>query len=397
VTDGERLQAAFAKRELISPCGGPGLVDLTRALARWAGANDVATNEHVAAIAGDLGDPRHLVFVFADGFGTCFVEHAPQLQRAMVRELRTIFPSSTAPALTTVATAEWPVTHGILGWWTHVEAIADTASVLPFHRRSDGTPLTELGVSIEQVVSGEPIGRRMSKPVLSLVPDRYLASGYSRWASGGTTRVGYGALEAAIDAAIAHLDGLATSSYTYLYWPVIDHAAHAHGCASAEVRAAVALLGREVERLARAIAPDGRVVVSADHGHLDMRQEGSDHFGPADPLAAHFRAPPSGDVRALCLHLERGHEEAFDAEFRARYGDRYVLLGIDEARAIGLLGPDPPSSVARRRMGDRLAISVGPSTLVWIDGAEASAVADQLVSAHSGLSPAEMMIPLIVL
>jgi hypothetical protein len=67
--------------------------------------------------------PEHLVFVLLDGLGA---EHRPQtppesfIKRHLAMEMLTISPSTTACALTSVATADYPGRHGVAGWFTHL-------------------------------------------------------------------------------------------------------------------------------------------------------------------------------------------------------------------------------------------------------------------------------------
>ena len=70
---------------------------------------------------------------------------------------------------------------------------------------------------------------------------------------------------------------------------------------------------------------------------------------------------------------------------------------MDEAAAEGLFGPEPPAAAVRPRLGDFVAVAVGPATLVTPD--EAAKFRDAGVSqgAHGSLTAAEMQIPFVLL
>ena len=89
----------------------------------------------------------------------------PSLRVTWPCELQTVFPSTTAATLTTLATAGWPVKHAVLGWFLYLPEVDAVTTILPFIRRSDGTSLTELGVN-----SGAERFRYV--PVMSLIQAR---------------------------------------------------------------------------------------------------------------------------------------------------------------------------------------------------------------------------------
>ncbi len=73
-----------------------------------------------------IGEPRHLVLLLVDGLGLRMLEQRPAdsvLRRLLAMELRTVFPSTTASAITSLATGEWPAQHAVVGWWTHLPVL----------------------------------------------------------------------------------------------------------------------------------------------------------------------------------------------------------------------------------------------------------------------------------
>ena len=112
MSDLDELLSAFDGGLLLRPSHlVPNVVDLARALASLADAPDVAPSHNSDAVERLIGHADHLVFVLADGMGTEQVEALPEdafLRLHLRAELQTVFPSSTAPAVTSFATGEWP-------------------------------------------------------------------------------------------------------------------------------------------------------------------------------------------------------------------------------------------------------------------------------------------------
>ena len=81
--------------------------------------------------------------------------------------------------------------------------------------------------------------------------------------------------------------------------------------------------------------------------------------------------------------------------FRDRFGDRFFLLTTAEAEEMRLFGPGTLSDEVRLRLGTFVALSSGADVILY-DWPSRSEDDQPFVGYHSGLTPAEMRIPLIV-
>jgi hypothetical protein len=405
--DGERLQAKFASGALYPPQppqpGAPSLVDLARAL--WSLADATGPPPHgsaAAALAARIGPAEHLVFVLVDGLGLELLEAMPAasfLWQHRAGELRSVFPSTTAVALTSLFTAAWPAQHGVLGHWLVLPDRQLPITVLPFAARGDGRPLSERGIDPAEVFALPSLLARVPRGVHCIVPAAIATSGYSAYSLGERARHGYRSLSEAMDAAIDLVRAATAPTFTWLYIARIDDLAHEHGAARLEVSGAVRELDAHIARLATALRGRARIVLSADHGHLAVPADGRAVLRLADvagQLEAAPRALTGGDARVVTFHVGADSAQAFAAAVRERLGERFAVLPADELAALGLLGPEPPTPAARARLGDVVAISLGADVLdVRASGGRGDPRL-ALASQHSGLSAAEMRVPLII-
>ncbi|MFQ6029893.1 MAG: alkaline phosphatase family protein, partial [Dehalococcoidia bacterium] len=119
MSDLDNLLAAFDSGQLLRLPNHPlNIVDLSRALASLCGATEVESTPGSEELARLIGPSDHLVFVLVDGLGMVFLDTLPPdsfLRHYLVAELRTVFPSSSATAITSLATGQWPSTHGVTG------------------------------------------------------------------------------------------------------------------------------------------------------------------------------------------------------------------------------------------------------------------------------------------
>ena len=134
MSDTAGLLAAFDAGTLVRPDPTmPNLVDIARAVATASGVRGLVLSPFADDLAASLADREHLVLILADGLGLEMLEReaaARTLREHLRSELRTVFPSSTAVALTSLATGEWPARHAVTGWWTYLEQSGGPATIL---------------------------------------------------------------------------------------------------------------------------------------------------------------------------------------------------------------------------------------------------------------------------
>ncbi len=399
MSDLDELLAAFDGGLLLRPSHlVPNMVDLARALASLAGARGVTPSHNSHAVERLIGHADHLVFALVDGMGAEQVEALPEeafLRLHLRAELQTVFPSSTAPAVTSFATGEWPARHGVTGWWTHLPQIGGAAAALPFVARSDARPLASLGVTPDDVYLLPPLVRSVERDTLSLFPRQIANSVYSVYLSGGWPRHGYSSLREAVDLVTSRVASAATPTYTFVYTPLIDAAAHRHGALHPRTIETVARVNAEMEKLADGLRGAGKLVVSADHGLLDAPPGARRRLMPSHRITGALRFAPSGDARVLYLHVGAGSGMADLDALQRRLGSRFLLISIQEAEDLELFGPGLISPAVRERMGDVIAISTGCDVVAYGPDSRMWSIMDEK-SQHSGLSRSEMRVPLVV-
>jgi len=391
------VEELFSSGTLVRPSDQqPNLVHLVRAIAAAAGVPDIALSAPVQALAEIIGKPNHLIFILLDGLGMNLVRRLPAesfLVSALKRELHATCPSTTACALTTVATAAYPERHGVAGWFTYLPEIGITMASLPFIDRFTGESLTRRGLTVQDVLPLPPICPKMTHRPLTIVPAHIAHTPYNLYSRGDTPGFEYQSIAEGVDRIIERL-GEDGASYTHLYLPEIDSICHKRGVEHHEVAPLVMQIDAELGRLAEAAAGRARIVVTADHGLIDVPRADQTLLFDKDPLLELLAVPPTGDARLPIFHVREGKREAFVAAFAERFDPCIALLGTDEAGRMGLFGPAGFSPSVRRRFGDFVGIAYRPATLAYHPPDKP--VGELFKAVHAGLSPQEMQIPLCV-
>lgn len=391
--DVERLLAWFDSGALVRPDADvPNSVGLSRAIASICGVPDVALTPQAQRIADAIGRAEHVVFVMADGLGMNLVERLPAgsfLRTHLVMEMQAVFPSSTAPAVTSFATGCWPAEHAVPGWFTYLPDDGVIATILPFIERFSKRPLREMGVTAERALPVRSWLPRFAHEALCYMPTALAGSTYSAYFSGGAPQHGYEHLSAAVEAIATRIAAAVRPTYTYLYVPFIDTAEHDHGPDAKPVATTVTMVERNIATLAERLGERARIVVSADHGLTYVERQAQHEIKDGDPLLEPLRLPPSSEPRVPLFYARQGCAARFAAAFRERFGSTHALLTIDEVDELRLLGPAPLAQETRRRMGDFMAISASADAIGYRPDAP-------MLGYHGGLLPEEMRIPLII-
>lgn len=398
-SDARELAAAFDEGALVRPDPTvPNLVDVARAVATANGVGELRLSPSAGDLAASLADREHLVLILTDGLGLEMLQRdsgARTLREHLRSEIHAVFPTSTAVALTSLATGEWPARHAVTGWWTHLEEIGGPATILKYCRLADDRPLADLGVAPEEAFPVPSLAPRMERRCQFLMPREIAGSVYSRYWTGGAAATGYESLAGTLNSIMGAVLAADGPTFTYVYIPHVDKEAHQAGPESVGARDAIMAVDSLVAELKARLGGSAAVVVTADHGHLAVSDSERLMIRDADGIPGLLASPPSGDTRVVEFHVRPDAHERFAARFREKFGEHFFLLTTDEVEGLALLGPEPLALRTRQRLGDFTAISRGASALGF-HPSPASREALQQQSHHAGLTPAEMLVPLVV-
>jgi len=367
---------------------------MVRALARLAGVNGFAGNPNVDYLCQEIGFADHYVFVLIDALGMRQVRRLPEnsfLRQNLSCELQAVFLSSTATALTSLATGQWPCTHGVPGWFVYLVRHDTNTIPLQFCERNSMQPLSEFGISAEEIYPLPSFWPTAQYTLRCILPKAFTKSPFQKYASGSAECIGYSDTSEAIKITTEKIRNASRPHFTYLYLDELDALLHKNGTGSKAVAEFLRDLDAQLSRLSDASKCHARLVVTSDHGQVDV-PEGLRFFLPEnDPLLSYLVTRPTGTKRTVFFHVRQGNESTFAEKFRRRFGEHFALLTPDEVEELGLLGPEKLSPTARQRLGTYVGISFHPATFFILPGGK-----PENIGAHGGLCPEEMSVPLVI-
>ncbi|MGK9221988.1 MULTISPECIES: alkaline phosphatase family protein [unclassified Microbacterium] len=328
------------------------------------------------------------VIVVVDGLGSIQLRahagHARRLAGAMAKKdvARSVFPSTTAAALTSTLTGAWPGEHGLVGYRVLDPAQGVLANQLNGYERDGLDPVTwQRATTVFERAHAD--GRAAFAVGLA----EFAGSGFTASVLRGARYIA----EDGVRARLATAYGLASAhpgSVVYCYLPEVDKAGHRHGVASDAWVAAL----EDVDAAFAVPVPAGvGVVVTADHGMIDVPRHRHILLRDGDPRLDGV-ALVGGEPRLLHLYLEDDAraDEVADVWRRAAEGTADIATRA-EAIASGLFGDVHPDVEAR--IGDVLVAARG--TWAFYDDRLDDKRPQDMVGQHGSTTPEEMTVPLI--
>lgn len=372
----------------------PDLVCLTRAISGWLG--DWPVEPVAAGLRELLGEPERVVWILVDGLADCRVGEMPAdsfLARHRVDSLLSVVPSSTAPALTSLATGLWPVSHGIFGWFSYAEKVKSIIISMSFMTPTDERSATEIGLRFDEFFGHTHIFSQASQRICGFYPESFCDSPFTVFTAGSAKRKGYGNIAHGFARLRHELRVNRATRLHYLYLPQVDADAHKHGATSDAVWERIHEVDRELTVLANDLPQGVRLIVTADHGMVDWDPARHYVLRPSHPLMKCLQCPPSAEPALPFFHVREGREGEFAERFREWAGADFALLPSVELAESGWLGHVPLSESGRLRMGTFAAVAAEPALVQYAEeGAEPYA----LVGIHGGMRPEEMLVPLVL-
>ena len=341
----------------------------------------------------DLPSSSRVVVVLVDGLGmAALLAHAQEapyltslLEGEWSRRLTTVFPSTTPIALTSLGTGLPPAQHGLTGLYLRLREPtgARVINTLAIPAETDMRALQPQPTVFERVSAEIAVTR--------VGPASFDGQGLTEAALRGGD---YAAAETPVErvAATATAVRRGDKSLTYVYWGDLDSVGHRKGCETEEWRAELTRVDRWVEHLVAALPPGTTMLLTSDHGMLDVPAGNRFDVGVTDALQAGVEVV-TGDLRGSQVHVRPGATDDVLASWRETLGEAYWVVPRDDAVDLGLYGPFMPDAF-RARLGDVLALAV--TDHVVLDSRTMPARFLSLVGMHGGLTDVELGIPLLV-
>jgi hypothetical protein len=330
-----------------------------------------------------LREASQVVLLVVDGLGWLQLQPRAHLAPVMAGleggPITSVAPTTTATALTSLALGMTPAEHGILGYKFLVDGPSgkEVLNVLRWST-SSGDARKFLPPSVVQPL---PAFGGSEVPVVSRAD--FSGTGFSQAHQKGVREVSWH-LPSSIPLLVRGLLR-AGEPFVYAYYEGVDKIAHATGLGEL-YGAELGFADRLVSQILSVLPEGAALGITADHGQVDI----GGGAAIVAPQVAEETSGMSGESRFRWLHSWPGRADILVDRAVARYGEEAWVATRDEVISSGALG-GVPSEEALGRLGDVLLVPRGDNA--YLDPTDLGEA--KLVSRHGGLTPEEMLVPLL--
>ena len=324
-----------------------------------------------------------------------------------VRPISTVFPSTTAAALTTISTGLTPQEHGLPEWYVYMKEIGDVIVTLPFARAGEQGRDTLVGaMDPKALFDGRTIFERLKDAGVrsTSLTNRALANtAYSEVSRRGSKVEPY---ITASDLSVnlrRLVEGAKGKNLFYVYWSFIDTIEHSYGPNTDVASLEASLISHALQegflsKLSHEAAKRTLFIVTADHGQVNVDPRKTLYMNRFKKLlkvlstnSSGERIPPWGSARDSFISVDDARLDEVEAYLLRKLEGVASVLKTKEAIKMGLFGINEPTRKFRRRVGNLMILPHGTNT-VWYRYRKGDSL--DLRGHHGGLSADEMTIPL---
>ncbi len=342
----------------------------------------------------DLPGVERAIVVLVDGLGADALKasagHARTLSSALTAKsvIEAGFPTTTAAALASLTTGTLPGQHGLVGYSVLDAAHDRVVNQLTGWDR-DLDPLTwQLERTLFERANDDGFAS------VAIGPARYRDSSFSSAVLRGARYVGAASIGDRMLRALDVVREPGGPSLVYVYVPELDMAAHAYGWQSREWAEALETTDAALRGIVGGLTPRHGLLVTADHGIIDVPERGHVLFD-TDPALIDGVRFVAGEPRCLQLHVEPDLSAAGLAKlldlWKASESARAWVVTREELIDSGWLGQVRPE--VRGRIGD--VIVAARKEIAYYDTRTASQHARAMIGQHGSVTQPELRVPLL--
>ncbi|MGJ9412521.1 alkaline phosphatase family protein [Aeromicrobium sp. CF4.19] len=328
--------------------------------------------------------PRYVVML-VDGLGAhLLAEHAdaaPFLAGLHgVTDVRSGIPSTTATSLTSLGTGLEAGRHGVVGYTSREPASGRLLNSLKWAHDVDPLQWQPHTTVLEAIAAA-------GIPASAVNDSAFESSGLTLCSQRGVPFHGIDSVWERQDVVLDVVEET-ERAVVYAYESRLDHTGHKHGCTSPQWREMLSTIDANLATLRAELPADTVLLVTADHGMLDLPAEGRFDLETVPALRDDVTLV-AGEARFRHLYVRPGSADAVAAAWADVVGERAVVRtqeGLEDWFG-------PIDDRVRPRIGDVVVAALGDFAVF---SSRDFAIELQMTGFHGSITEVERAIPVLI-
>ncbi|MCQ2914128.1 MAG: alkaline phosphatase family protein [Alphaproteobacteria bacterium] len=333
---------------------------------------------------------KNVIVMIYDGLGQTLLNHALAknsfLRSNVVDTITSVYPTTTAAAMNTYYSGLPPICHGWLGWTAYFK---EYDKVIEYFTNCDAYSRIKLDTK---------------EPVSNLVAYKKIDEQIKEATNGEVTTYippapfeenGMKDFNELCNAVINQVKKPGRQ-FVFGYWPDPDHLSHLKSPYSGEVYKLISKMNKDTISFYKSLPEDTLLIISADHGHIPY--EGAIYINELEDMADLLLHPLSLDQRTSSVFLKPGTNDKFISLFNKYLSKEFSIYSKEEVLKMELFGPVLEGYKIHPKsldfIGDYIIVATGNKCLRQ---RTSDYKEPNMIGVHSGTTPAETLVPLIML
>lgn len=342
---------------------------------------------------------KNIILIIIDGLGYNYLTKYGKdsfLYKNLKGKMTSVFPATTASAMTTFSTGLAPQQHALTGWFMYLKEIGAVSVILPFTSRAGDLKLTKGKIKYKDIYNEKSFFEDLKANSISIKHKAYIDSEYSRLVDKGAKKFPFSSLNEFFRQINKSLNTTSKKKYILAYWAKLDSLCHEKGTDSHEAKKHFDELDKKIKFLAKSLKNKNTVIIiSADHGLIDTKEKNKiielkNHPRFVETLAM----PLSGEPRVVYCYVKPRKIKEFENYVKTEFKNACEIYKSDDLVKSNYFGLFEPNEKLKDRIGDYVLIMKENYIMKDLVLGEDQNI---FIGNHGGVSEEEMFVPLIVI
>ena len=350
----------------------PNIVDLSKEIFKEVVQNKLEIDTRFSLLSADLHEAETINFILADGLGYENLKSTDSyLNKKVTKSINTTFPSSTNVALSSISFVKNPIEHGLIGYYMYDKSQYGLINALNWNEDNKNLLLSD---HFQKQNSIWKIFKEKKIYASNFQPRNLVGTPLSDCLYKVSSTIPYDDEQNLLE--LLSESTILENRFNFIYYPLIDVAAHVFGVNSEEWQIEIAKFEKLAYEISNISNKKTKTVITADHGLTNIDAERCHHLNYGEDLQIY------GDQRSVYIN---GSQESVLETFSEVPG---VLL---EQHELSYLLGDPTNEFLQSIYPD-FCFLVEDKNIIYPKHLSA-----KLKGYHGGLSKEELKIPIIEL
>lgn len=345
----------------------------------------------------NLKKKKNIILMVIDGLGYNFFQEIVNddvLIKQDLGPITSVFPSTTAVAITSLLTGKSPHEHALTGWFVYLKELGSVSKILPLAPRYSEQIYFANEADSKDIYGLNSLIDNFDADTHFIHLNKYQNDYYQKTLRGNAEFHGFDMIEEFSDLIAKTISKESSKrKFIYSYWNGLDAVSHKYGYNSQEAIEHFKSIQTELSKIANKInKEDTALIITADHGFTNIENQNKIRVKDVPGLRECLVLPLMGEPRSPYCYLRSGKEKKFKEIWQKHLSPYSELFHIDELLEKQIFGLNEMHHKFPDRVGDYILLM--KDNYVLIDNVMLEKEMD-LIGYHGGLTQNEMLVPLI--